>query len=278
MLTPRSQRHSTGGSPVLIPRFETLLCDTHEAQTLHYQTRYKVFCEQTGFEDPENFPDGAERDEYDGAAVQFVMWDRMQQRMMGAMRLIDAKRTPLPCENICRGSLFELDAVRERTVEFSRLAILRDHQRVERRGDTCDQSPSPIDMAESEPVYMAEEKNEALLRLLWASFEWGEKNDVDYCYFIVTAPLARMLKRFGIPLTILGTEVKHRGVRHPYRYNIHEAKKGMIATLPKFARLMQRSEAYIRYSEFRSQLCTTVEPNACHPLPVSVVQPEMRAA
>ena len=108
---------------MLVPRFETLLCDTHEARTLHYQIRYQVFCAQKGFEDPENFPDGAEMDEYDGAAVQFVMWDRMQQRMMGAMRLIDAKRMPLPCENICRNSLFELDAVRERTVELSRVAI-----------------------------------------------------------------------------------------------------------------------------------------------------------
>lgn len=262
---------------MLSPRFETLFCDTHEARTLHYQIRYKVFCTQTGFEDPDNFPDGAERDEYDRAAVQFVMWDRMQQRMMGTMRLIDAKRTPLPCENICQNSLFELDAVRERTVEFSRLAILRDHQRVERKGYTYDQFPSLINMAESVPVCMTEEKNEALLRLLWASFEWGAENGVDYCYFIVTAPLARMLKSFGIPLTILGTEVKHRGVRHPYRYSIHEAKKGMIATLPKFARLMQRSKAYIRYSEFRSRICTTVEPNVCHPLPVSFVQPEMRA-
>ena len=39
-------------------KFQTVLCDTDESCSIHYQIRYQVYCRETGFEDPEEFADG----------------------------------------------------------------------------------------------------------------------------------------------------------------------------------------------------------------------------
>ena len=237
---------------MLIPRFETVLCDTDEARDYHYQLRYKVFCEETQFEDPDAFPDGRESDEYDDAATHFLIWDRLSRHWVGAMRLVDAKLTPLPSERICQTELTGLENARQRSVEFSRLAILKDSRRAPDASDFTLPERNGLACPETLPIYFSQEKNEVLLRLLWATFEWGLTNDIDYCYGIITAPLARLLKRFGVPLEVVGTEVRHRGVRRPHRYHVGEAKAGMGATLPEFAHLVEASpQPFVPFSKTR---------------------------
>ncbi|HYN77767.1 MAG TPA: PEP-CTERM/exosortase system-associated acyltransferase [Lamprocystis sp. (in: g-proteobacteria)] len=234
--------------PYAVDRFVCLLADTDEAKRLHYQLRYKVFCEETKFENPDAFPENAEFDRYDRHAEHFIVWDRQKQRCAGAMRLVDAGATKLPCEEIADKSLDGLDTHRLGAVEFSRLCILNEYRRTVHSTTYGPYRPEGQPHALERPVIFQQEDNDVFLRLLRASLEW--RPAVRYCYFIVTAALARVLARFGIPLTRVGEQVEHRGVRIPFRYDVIEALEGMQQTLSGFAAMVKNSAPYIAYSEF----------------------------
>jgi N-acyl amino acid synthase of PEP-CTERM/exosortase system len=234
---------------LVLQRLQTVLCDTAEARDLHYRLRYKVFCEQTGFERADAFPDGRETDRYDEDAIPFIVGDRLTGRWIGAMRLIDGRKTRLPVEQICHGQVDGLDGGRERSVELSRLSVLKDG----RSGLVCDPlltaGPTVIHAPGAATASVGHERNEALVRLVWATIRWAQEREVDYVYGIVTAPLARMLRTLGIPATVVGTEVRFRGVRRPYRYDVHQAARDMPAALPQAAAIFSRQAPFVPYSE-----------------------------
>ena len=235
---------------MIINRFETVLADTAAAKDIHYSVRYKVFCDETGFEDAARFPDGKERDSFDEHATHFIVWDRYEREWVGAMRLARADGHQMPCETICDADLKGLSARRSRTVEFSRLCVLGKNRHTESAFRFGMKAPDGNPQGKEIPVFFRQEENEVFLRLLRASFAWGKANDVDYCYFIVTPALTRVLQRFGIPLEKVGSPLEHRGVRIPHSYNVHDAEAGMTEKLPSFASLTRNSHAYVTYSSF----------------------------
>jgi N-acyl amino acid synthase of PEP-CTERM/exosortase system len=238
---------------MLLNRFETILADSARARTIHYQLRYKVFCEETGFEHADRFPDRLERDEYDQFASHFLVWDRLEGEWAGAMRLVAASSTHLPCEKICSSPLKGLEPRRPRTVEFSRLCILRKYRRTLSATQFGTHRPYGHPEATPVPVVFRQTDNEVLLRLLRASYGWGHRTSVRYCYFIITPALARILTRLGIPLKAVGKQIEHRGIRIPYRYNMLVAERGMIEANPQFAKIIRTSRSFIPYSELASE-------------------------
>jgi N-acyl amino acid synthase of PEP-CTERM/exosortase system len=255
-------------TPMLLNRFETILADTDKARALHYQLRYKVFCEETGFEHAERFPDGQERDEYDDFAAHFLVWDRMDREWAGAMRLVDASRTPLPSERICASPLKGLEARRSRTVEFSRLCILPKYRSTPSADRFGMYRPLAAPGAAQIPVVFRQTDNEILLRLIRATYGWGHRSNARYCYGIITPALARILSRFGIPLKVVGERVKHRGIRVPHRYNMLVAERRMIERSAQFARIVRTSKSFIPYSELASEQKAS-ERRANRPSPVT---------
>ena len=231
-----------------VDRFVCIYADTGDGLQANFRTRYAVFCEETGFEPPDDYPDGLERDDYDGHARHFLVWDRMKRRWAGAMRLIDAGSTRLPSEDIVGVPLAGLADRRRRAVEFSRLCILQDYrQTAEATFDGWIPASSRSDGC-AVPVRWRQEDNEVLLRLLRASLAW--RPEIEDCYFIVTPALSRVLKRFGIPLTPVGPKVEHRGTRLPFRYEAAAADAGMYDTLSAYAAISDASPPYQTYSRF----------------------------
>jgi N-acyl amino acid synthase of PEP-CTERM/exosortase system len=216
--------------------------------------RYRVFCQETGFEDPAHFPDRLERDRYDAAASHFLIWDLCDERWVGAMRLIDAGRTRTPSEDICPLPLIGLDANRSRSAEFSRLCILSECRNTP--AATIFQSASAGIRGGDKQVhvFLRQCSNEIMLRLVYATLGWGRDTGFSYCYGIITPALARSLTRLGIPLERIGTAVIHRGTRIPYRYHVRKAMDGMIAKVPEFAEMVAASPAYIRHSACASEM------------------------
>jgi hypothetical protein len=45
---------------MVIKNFEVILADDQWSRHIHHQLRYQVFCLETGYEDPAQFPDGEE--------------------------------------------------------------------------------------------------------------------------------------------------------------------------------------------------------------------------
>ncbi len=242
---------------MIIDRFVTVLADTQVARDAHYRVRYQVFCEETGFEDPDRFPDQREMDYYDATADHFLIWDRLDECWVGAMRLIDASRTRLPLEAVCEFPLEGLDANRLSSVEFSRLCILNEYRHIPTSIATHATPSASASAAGREQASLRQIRNEVFLRLLYATLGRGINQGLSYCYGIITAPLARILGRMGIPLQRVGGEVLHRGTRIPHRYDIGEAMNGMISKLPEFAAMVANSPAYVPHSELTAELSAT---------------------
>jgi N-acyl amino acid synthase of PEP-CTERM/exosortase system len=110
---------------------------------------------------------------------------------------------------------------------------------------------------------LRQEDDEILLRVILGFIAWARDNDIQYCYFLINAALARVLKRLSVPLAIAGPEVEHRGTRRPYKTHIATALQDMRANLPRVSRILEHSEPYVRYSEFAEQ---DLRPSAGHPI------------
>ena len=231
-----------------VDRFVCIYADTRDGLQANFRTRYAVFCEETGFEPADDYPDGLEQDDYDGHARHFLVWDRMKCRWAGAMRLIDAGSTRLPSEEIVGVPLAGLAERRGRAVEFSRLCILQDYRQTAQSTFDGRMPVSGGSGGEDVPVRWRQEDNEVLLRLIRASLAW--RPEIEDCYFVVTPALSRVLKRFGIPLTPVGPKVEHRGTRLPLRMDVAAADAGMYESLAAYAAIADRSPAYQPYTSF----------------------------
>lgn len=235
---------------IYIQRLETILCDTDRSRDQHFEVRYRVFCEQTGFERAGAFPDGREQDRYDAAASHFLVADRLRGGWVGAMRLVHAGSTRLPLEDICQCRIAGLgqDRDRRRAIELSRLSVVSGL----RQGFADVIPPVAFGSSGREPSgrssLSGQERHEILIRMIWAAIQWARENDVEHVYGIVTSALARMLKSLGVPAVPVGDEVQHRGVRRPYRYDVRETAHRMAEALPQAGHIFFDEDPYIPYS------------------------------
>src|SRR3569623_78315 len=108
--------------------FEVVLADDECSRRIHYQLRYQVFCLDTGYEDPDAFPDGEEKDEWDQNAVQFLVRERETQQWVAALRLVVLQDKTLPI--VTRAHITPDVAVASgETLEFSRLCMVGHYRR-----------------------------------------------------------------------------------------------------------------------------------------------------
>jgi N-acyl amino acid synthase of PEP-CTERM/exosortase system len=238
---------------MIINRFETVLADTAAARQAHYQLRYRVFCEEARFEEASRFPDEQERDEYDPGAAHFIVWDRLSHEWVGAMRLVPASEKTMPSEAIA-GRLFAgSDEERTRSTEFSRLCVRAQYARTDSGFRIGHWAPPGSERSEGRIVFFRQWEHEIIQRLIYASLGWQMANGFDYTYFIINRALARVLKRFGVPLEVVGEPLEHRGTRIPHRGIVRATYAGMRAKSADFAEMADSAPAYIPYSDLELQ-------------------------
>ncbi len=190
-------------------RYEVFLADTPESKTLHYQLRYQVYCEETGWErNLQFFHEKLERDDFDGTSHHFLVRDRLSLDWVGGMRLVEQPFHGLPISKFCQ--IEEQNQVffeQGRCVEVSRLFVLPDFRCGRRL--KCGEVNKRVAGRDSYHY-------EVILGLIRAAREFGLKNTINSWYFLVEPALARVIKRVGIDLYRCGPGVQHRGLRHPY--------------------------------------------------------------
>src|SRR5712692_694765 len=76
--------------------FEAVLADDEDSRDAHHRLRYQVYCRETGFENASEFPDGRERDEFDGSAAAFLVRSRVSGEWIATMRLVVGQVGQLP--------------------------------------------------------------------------------------------------------------------------------------------------------------------------------------
>lgn len=162
--------------------------------------RYKVYCEERGFENPEDHPDGLERDEYDDCAVHFAALLKNTCKVVGTVRLILHSERSFPIE---RAFSFEKDLSHLHPCqlgEVSRLALskcyCRELQQARLRSDS--------------------EAGEVVNGLLRCLAEESLERGISHLYAVMARGLPILLARRKVLFSQIGPEREYHGLRAPY--------------------------------------------------------------
>lgn len=139
--------------------------------------RYEVYCQEKGFLNPCDYPDGLEQDEYDSRSVHFVAveTDDGQEKILGTLRLIKPSSLGFPAAR--HFSLSRPISNPAKTLELSRLIVVKEARRLSIH----------ILMGLSKEVYL-----------------YSREQGVSDLYAILEEPLLKLLRRLGLPFGDVG--------------------------------------------------------------------------
>lgn len=106
--------------------YQVIIADTPEARRIHHRIRYAVYCLETGYEDPADYPTGEERDAWDEQSVHFLVRHRKSGDWVAAMRLVVPSGIELPIHGI--SGVRVQPELSGHVAEVSRLCILGAHR------------------------------------------------------------------------------------------------------------------------------------------------------
>ncbi|TCO81002.1 N-acyl amino acid synthase of PEP-CTERM/exosortase system [Plasticicumulans lactativorans] len=219
--------------------------DTSQLRERVHRIRYDVYCREFGFEREEDCPDGLERDDYDDQSRHCLAVHRPTGQAAGCVRLVltdpadpDA---PLPFERYCshalRRDLFDSSTVERRLIgECSRLAIPAQFRR-----RATDQH-KPVSLPAEHPVAIAGRDNFPYLpvSLFMAMTAMGLNAGCEYVVAMMEPPLARLIRRFGLPCAQIGEVVDYHGPRAPFVWRRDSAFSQMPSELYKLLHMIDR--------------------------------------
>lgn len=235
-------------------RYEVLLADTCESKTLHYQLRYQVYCEETGWERKRQFlQEKLERDAFDVFSHHFLVWDHVCEIWVGGVRLVERPFHELPISKFCSTDGREPHIFGEgQCVEVSRLFVLPDFRCGRRQSsEVAGELAAGRDRGKSGYHF------EIMLGLIRGAREFGLKNDINSWYFLVEPALARGIKRVGIDLHRCGPYVQHRGLRSPYSGEVDTCFDRVFSGSSEVNAMFSKRDTYRLYS--RSGLGATMD-------------------
>lgn len=209
--------------------FEAFLADTPESKEKHYQIRYKVYCEEMGYENKDDFSNAQESDHWDDHSAHFIVKHKKSGEWVGGMRLIFQYNQELPIqqhvilnENIRNTTLGH-------SVELSRLCVLKEM----RKGCRVTSPPDGIqterdEIKEAETIKVSMLRNQHLIsrQIIWgllhAASVYCYNHNITNWYFLTTNAIAKLLRKGGLNLLNIGDACYHRGTRYPFKMNVIE--------------------------------------------------------
>lgn len=242
-------------SEIFLNYFSVHLADTRQLKEHSYRIRYRVYCDEFGYEDPNHFPDEMERDEYDQQSLHCVVIHR-SGIPAGSVRLVPtANEQPLPFEKHCGRSIDQafvagLGLDRDRTCEISRLAVDGAFRR--RAGEAATR------FGEVEALDLGADEVRTFPLIAVATFlgataltELSGRTEV----FAMMEPfLPRLLKRSGIVFERAGRDTEYHGTRAPYFIRTQSALDNMKPELRSLYDEIHRQIAVHFHAPARMQL------------------------
>lgn len=188
-----------------------------------YALRYQVYCEETRFEDPRQFPDRLERDDYDDRSVHALVRHRPTDSFIGVVRLVlpdpGDPEVPFPIEKNCgdgldRGVLRRAGASRGAVAEISRFAVSKSLKRRVAHHAAGQSAP------EAGPVQAAHGSDRnwlphVTLGLFAGIVRLSADHGISHWYAVMEPTLMRLLTRFGVQFQPIGPAVEYHGRRIP---------------------------------------------------------------
>jgi N-acyl amino acid synthase of PEP-CTERM/exosortase system len=183
-----------------------------------YRLRYKVYCEEWGFEKAADHPWGLETDEYDPYSVHMGAFSQESGQLIGTIRIILNSELGFPIEKHC---LFDTDLHwlnRDRVAEISRLAVSKEYRR--RAVDNLMYNDGQLAADHREMILKLQEKRKQefyiIMGLYTCMYLESIKMGLTHWYAVMARGLRILLKRMNIQLLPIGPEVYYHGLRIPY--------------------------------------------------------------
>lgn len=217
--------------------FEILEAATPELLRQAQRVRFVVYCQEKGFEDPDDHPDGLERDEYDDRSVHCVLRYKLHERkgspeFVANVRLVlidpAEPRAPFPIETHCGCGFWDPQPFkgvpRESIAEISRFAVISDFRRRRDDGDgphglkEVPTDASPDERRHTPPLVVG---------LFRATLQLSVAHGVTHWYAVMEPTLFRLLRRFGVHFEQIGEDVEYRGLRRPCKVGIGDMLEKM---------------------------------------------------
>ncbi|HRQ60694.1 MAG TPA: PEP-CTERM/exosortase system-associated acyltransferase [Alphaproteobacteria bacterium] len=217
--------------------FEVVKADSPELKRRVYNLRYRVYCEENGFEKPADTE--MEFDEFDKRATHFLLIHKASGQDAGTVRLVpcapDALLQSFPIQQHCDHPFLEIPERLCHIGEISRFCMAPEFRR--RPEDT--QLLSSYSMQDSADghhegmiTFVRRKIAYAPAGLLRAVLEEALRQDIGDVLWMVEASHVPSLKAIGLPIHILGPRIDYHGGSQPLIFNIKTALDAMHAAQP----------------------------------------------
>lgn len=217
---------------ILDQYFLIQFANTPEQLAKVFEVRYRVYCQEFGYEDADLCPDHQEKDEYDDQSIHCLITHRATGIAAGCVRMVPTQKddpvAPMPFEQHCgesldRAYIHALNLDRSTTCEISRLAV---DERFRRRGGektTRYGQPEALDFNQDEQRCLPFIAISAFLAATAITDHTGRRN-----VFAMMEPfLPRLLARSGIKFERAGEDMDYHGTRAAYFITTQAALEGM---------------------------------------------------
>jgi len=192
-----------------------------------FRIRYRVYCEEFGYEPREYFPTGMEVDLFDEVATHCLVTHKGSGLAAGCVRIcpasISATCHSMPYEKFCGASVDQVQhsvfrAPRERMCEASRFAVDGVFRR--RSGEAL----TRFGEARSWDLSVSERRTFPLISvgLTFGAAVMAEQLGRTYVFALMEPFLPRLLRRFGICFNRVGRDVDYHGIRAVYYIDTDE--------------------------------------------------------
>jgi len=202
--------------------FEVIRADTAELLDQVYTLRYQVYADEQGFENPDEFPDGREMDEYDAQSEHILLRHRRTKICIGTARLILPKpNDPLhsfPVQKVSSHPMLHDAEIARHASEFSRLAISKEYLK-----QSCDAS-GPMSLLHFDPTCKDKRFTMWLTKrivrflsvgLMAGILELAAERGYPIMFAAMEPFLIRNLRKIGFEFPFMDAAVEYRGLRHP---------------------------------------------------------------
>lgn len=216
-----------------------------------FKLRYQVYCLETGFEDPADYPDHMESDVYDAHSAHYLIQHRASGMFAGTTRLILPPRHDghlFPIEKhtlIDRQDLLEPIA-RHQLAEASRYCVSKAFKR---RKFDAPNTLTGISPNWRKTVPCAEERRLYPLlsiALFACLIRMSCENSIHYWYAVMEPALIRFFTTLGIYFIAIGPLSDYHGERRPCLIKVSDLLKGVAGKNHDMWKLMTDNGNFVQ--------------------------------